>query len=1115
MKKSFTAALAAIVSGIFCLMSFAADTDKNLKPVEVETAFETAVEYDGENDAVSAKQDDENASLYSLLLGNGTQESPYEIYNSFDLFYFADSINMGEDTTACYKLMNDIDLEGEVWTPVGMRTDTLEFATCFSGVFDGNGHTISNFSVAGNTQYVGFFGYIYNGTVKNLTVSDFEIDVSSANPLLYAGGLVGRCLSAGEGKSVTIENCVVKNGSVKASGDGSVYAGGLAGYIMSSEFSGKITVKNSASYVNVEAESVSDEKASASVEAYAGGLVGYLAATEDTSLSLSLCHATGDVRAVTTPNSSYQIGAFAGGLTGFVGVSGGTSSLEISKCYSLGSVYSECTLAGYSGGFSGYFSSVSGTISVFDCYSSSNASAMTHSVVSENNYVCVGSFASAATPGVHIENCFVSGNAEDMGSPDSYAGVLFGYNFGASSKNCYYPDTVVVDGALENKQDAKAVTAENINNPDSYEGFDFENTWKFFEAGYKYPVFNENAHLFRVDVMSAGKIYETYVFEYGEAFVLPEKAPADYSDFGYDYTFSHWSGSENGETVIEQNVPVIDNITVYAVFTSRAKLFEVVFVNQGNVFQTESIAYGSHIPQPEDIPTKEADINFWYKFVRWSRSEDGSDKTPLSDITVSGNLTLYAVFEGFDHSVWDGKNNRKIASGNGTQANPYKISDGYELAYMRMQINNDIGEYAGAYYELTADINLGGNEWSPIGTPTNPFTGSFDGNGYKIHSFEMKLANAYAGLFGITQNADIGRFSLSDIDIDISRQGEITAGFVAATSSMDGSFHEISVTDSSMKLYSEQFSVESGGIVGSMTSSDGENIVSDCSVSADIHAHSDGTEVYAGYIAGYVHSKDDGFSGIANCYALGSLSAQGKYTYAGGIAGYIESAGLGMKDLAGSNAISDELSDKDDAVIYGCFAVGSVKASAETFAYAGQIAGAASEYAKTADCYYYEEMSIEAYAQDGSALLNQTGIPSATDNFRRADFLIDKLGFDFVTAWMLPSDNAYMYPVLKILTLEKPVFTVKNVYNVASSVSLDVRVMAIDSEAYSVVLSVYSDRGRLIGIKTLKIEDNTLPTAHEFRMVIDPVRDADYIKLTVIDNQSRQLLFPTVYKSVA
>ncbi len=1101
MKKILTAAFAIVVSGMLCFATSAADTDKILNPVEVETAIETAVEYGGEKSENSAKQDGNNASLYSLLLGDGTEESPYEIYGEIDLFFLADSINSGEDTTAYYKLMKDIDLGGQTWTPIGSYTDTLKYATCFSGVFDGNGHTISNFTLASNTQYVGFFGFIYNGTVKNLTVSDFEINVSSANPSLYAGGLAGRCISAGEGKGITIENCVVKNGFVRAAGEGSVYAGGLAGYIMSSDSSDEIVVKNSHAYVKVEAESVSDEDASASHEAYAGGLVGYLAATVDTKLSMSLCHATEDVSATTTPNRSYQIGAFAGGLTGFVGVSGETSALSISGCYSLGNAYIECTYSGNVGGFSGYFSAVTGAISVLDCYSNGSASGITHSAVSGWDYVCVGSFAGASTPGVHIENCFTSGNAEDLGSPDSYAGVFFGYNFGSSTKSCYYPDTVVICANEQNTADALAVNAENLNNPDSYEGFDFENVWSFFDEGYKCPTFSENPHIFRVTFVSAGEVYGTCLSPYKSPLELPKTTPSDYSDHGYDYFFSHWSQAEDGEDMGDALINVTDNISVYAVFTAQAKIFEVVFVSGEDVFYSQSLAYGAYIPEPEDTPTKKEDINFWYKFVRWSRSEDGSDKTPLSDITVSGNLTLYAVFEGFDHSVWDGKSSRKIALGNGTQANPYKISDGYELAYMRMQIDNDIGEYAGAYYELTADINLGGNEWSPIGTPTNPFTGSFDGNGYKIHSFEMKLAHSSAGLFGITQNADIGRFSLSDVEIDISRQGEINAGFVAASSSKGGSFHEISVSDSSMKLYSEQFSVDAGGIVGSMTSSDGENTVSDCHVSADIVAQSDGTEVYVGYIAGYVHSKGDGFCGIANCYALGSLSAQAKYAYAGGIAGYIESDGNG-------------LSDKDDVVIYGCFAVGSVKANAD-YAYAGYIAGAASEYAKAESCYYYEEMSIEASAEEGSAYLNETGTPSTTDNFRNADFLIDNLGFDFEMVWVLPSDNAYMYPVLKILTLDKPILTVKNINSFAGSVSVDVNVMVIDSEAYNVVLSVYSDRGRLIGIKTFKVEDNTYPTSLEFAMAIDSVRDAEYIKVTVVDNQSRELLFPTVFKSVA
>jgi len=1116
MKKFFTAALAAIVSGMLCLVSFAADTDIKLNPVGVETALEIAVEYADENNAGSAKQDQENASLYSLLLGEGTEQSPYEIYNEFDLFFFADSINSGEDTKAYYKLMDDIDLGGQNWAPIGYYTESLEYAACFSGVFDGNGHIISNFTISSNAQYVGFFGFIYNGTVKNLTLSDFEVDVTSDYLSLYAGGLAGRCISSGSGNRIALENCTVKNASVKADGKGSVYAGGIAGYFMSSDSSDDSYIKNCNAFVPVVAQSSSDKTASASHEAYAGGLVGYLGATVDTKISVSQSLSTEDIKAVTIPDSNYEIGAFAGGLTGFTGASGETSTLSISQCYSLGNVYIECTYEGYVGGFSGYFSTTSGAIEVRDCYSNGNACGITYSEASGMDYVCVGSFAGAMTPGVTVESSFTSGDAEDLGSPDSYAGVFSGYNFGAAIENCYYPDTVVIDGVVENTQDAKAITAENINNPDSYVGFDFENVWKFFEDGYKYPVFAGNTHLLRVTFVSADKEYDTYLSEYAAALVLPDTTPKDYADDGYDYSFLHWSLAEKGEDVSLQQVFVVDNITVYAVFESVAKMFEVVFVNEGEVFHTESLAYGSSISAPANVPTKAADVNFWYKFLRWSLSEDGTDKTDIETLKVTKKLVLYAIFEGLDHDVWDGKTGSKFISGKGTKSSPYKISNGYQLFYLSQNVANGSSEYTSAYYELTADINLGGNEWAPIGTAENPFTGTFDGNGYRIMNFVISSPYRFAGLFGYAENADIGRFAIENAAITVDDlDAEIKAGFAVGNAVEGCSIHEISVSDSSMEIVSNK-SVYAGGIVGHMASSDGENIVSDCYVCANIDVVSNDVNVYAGYIAGELNSKGNGFSGISNCYALGSLSAEAfKYAYAGGIAGYIESAGNGNNAWYGSVEFTSELSGQDDVVIYGCFAVGSVKVSAEAFAYAGYILGDASEYAKTADCYYYEEMSIEAFAQDDTAYINEMGTSSTIDNFKDSDFLIDNLGFDFVTIWMMSTDNVYMYPVLKILTLDKPIFAVKNINSLAQSVSLDVKVMAIDSKAYNVVLSVYSDRGRLIGIKTVKIEDNASPTAHEFTMVIDNVKDAHYIKVTVVDNQSRQLLFPTVYKSVA
>ena len=80
-----------------------------------------------------------------------------------------------------YILMNDIDLteataeggdwdNGCGWAPIG-ENETIPF----TGIFDGNGHTIKGMQIRGiKTKYAGLFGYV-NGTIKNLIISEAVI----------------------------------------------------------------------------------------------------------------------------------------------------------------------------------------------------------------------------------------------------------------------------------------------------------------------------------------------------------------------------------------------------------------------------------------------------------------------------------------------------------------------------------------------------------------------------------------------------------------------------------------------------------------------------------------------------------------------------------------------------------------------------------------------------------------------------------------------------------------------------------------------------------------------------------------------------------------------------
>ena len=217
--------------------------------------------------------------------------------------------NMREILNGDYILMEDIDLDGILWTPIGTS------AKPFAGTFDGNGYSIKNLSVDQPSQsYVGFIGY-NNGTVKNLGLVDAKI--AGGN---YTGGLVGHNAGMIAGSSVSGDSSV----------SGNQYSGGLIGYNAG-------TLRRSYATSNV------------SGSMYVGGLAGGMAGTG----LAEQCYATGNVSAASS---------FVGGFVGYA-VGNGANSV-IKNCFSTGNVSGS-----YSGGFLGHAGS---SPRIENCYSLSN-----------------------------------------------------------------------------------------------------------------------------------------------------------------------------------------------------------------------------------------------------------------------------------------------------------------------------------------------------------------------------------------------------------------------------------------------------------------------------------------------------------------------------------------------------------------------------------------------------------------------------------------------------------------------------------------------------------------------------------------------------------------------
>ena len=182
-------------------------------------------------------------------------------------------------------------------------------------------------------------------------------------------------------------------------------------------------------------------------------------------------------------------------------------------------------------------------------------------------------------------------------------------------------------------------------------------------------------------------------------------------------------------------------------------------------------------------------------------------------------------------AAWDGSVAANFAGGNGTEANPYLISNVKELAFLAEKVNlgNDTSS---TYYKLTADIDVsGGSEWTAIGTYINRFKGTFDGGGHIVSGINInKPDKKFQGLFGYSE----------------------------------GIIKNVGVEDSS--IIGE---VHVGGICGS-----NEGTIEGCYNTGYIEATSD----VAGGICGF---NNDANAKIKNCYNTGTLDGD----FSGGICG--------------------------------------------------------------------------------------------------------------------------------------------------------------------------------------------------------------------------------------
>ena len=277
-----------------------------------------------------------------------------------------------------------------------------------------------------------------------------------------------------------------------------------------------------------------------------------------------------------------------------------------------------------------------------------------------------------------------------------------------------------------------------------------------------------------------------------------------------------------------------------------------------------------------------------------------------------------------------------FAGGDGTEGNPYQISNAEQLALMHKKIVDDNKElkshYESAYYVLTADIQVNDvsnfdkwesvspeYSWTPIGFDSSNFSGVFDGKGYKISGLYVNAncgtaeehSNNNYGLFD-TVNGTVKNVNISDSYFAVSGRPTGVGGVAGL-------------------LMSKVYDSATGGVAGkayggvNTVVKEGEekkveySLISSCSFSGVINQIRDNASTHIGGIIG------DCDGNITTSINKGTFNfSAGNVDSVGGIAGYMSEGSISACKNDGSINCKAE----EDGLAIGGGIVGKVFVSA-------------------------------------------------------------------------------------------------------------------------------------------------------------------------------------------
>ena len=645
------------------------------------------------------------------LAGDGRADSPYQIAGAADLMAFAEMVNGGK-SGICAELTANIDLTGEDWVPIGVK------GASYSGTFDGKYFTVTLDITADGSyeyEYIGLFGYLENAAIRNLKT----------------------------------------DGSIRVTADCQSYpvVGGIAACVGS--YSGFTNCKNAIA-ITVDEGTVLNGNG-------VGGIVGMMYADA----TFEQCTNWGDI---SIGSNAYSMGV--GGIAGY-----SDAVIQISYCYNYADIeYYDDVMGGLIGSCN--------DITAVGCYSAASAEphnaprGLEGKTLSGNDYGDLFGGTSSYTLERMLIYCDQFGAYNNISDDDFDETQISKSNYMSPQEMVEYlngddgaiytADSDIAGGWPVLAWELKAPTV--VTNPEEAAYAKAENDFKAAKTAAQDKLKND---------------FNTY-------------DKSQYSDTGWTSLNSIYNKAKatlNGASLTpygELEDKSVDAITAYAqaeidklmpiAQTALAemkavptKAQETQFVKEKeNAIRDLEDAYTNELKELNDLRGEAAAV--WHgingevltqlaeKSAALKAALDAGKakleactNTVALDATLrSSQAALSAVLQDFTVSVdsgvadkWDGSSKAQ-PSGSGTAASPYKLGTAAQLAWFADTVNSGSRS---ACAVLTADIDLNGQEWTPIANSgvNNGYTGTFDGQGHVIHGICVTtgVSSRPQGLFGI------------------------------------------------------------------------------------------------------------------------------------------------------------------------------------------------------------------------------------------------------------------------------------------------------------------------------------------------------------------------------